>query len=129
VCVCVCGGGGGVLSSSLCCACCVLPHIPSLVHIPYSSTNRLPPPPSLPRSIFLLDLLAAVDVRAVNTELVTPGESVEDRMKNAKYVLSVARKVRLGASFRATRAERWLPQATHSLYHMCTATRLALLCS
>lgn len=49
--------------------------------------------PSLSSGVFLLDLLAAVDPRAVNTALVTSGESVEDKAKNAKYVLSVARKI------------------------------------
>jgi hypothetical protein len=52
----------------------------------------LPPP----RSIFLLGLLAAVEPRAINASLVTAGETPEEREKNAKYVLSVARK--LGAT-------------------------------
>jgi plastin-1 len=44
--------------------------------------------------VFLLDLLAAVEPRAINPKLVTAGSNKEDKMKNAKYVISVARKVR-----------------------------------
>lgn len=64
-------------------------------HLPLHSNNNNPPPPRR-CSVFLLDLLAAVDPRAVNATLVTTGETPEDLRKNAKYVLSVARKVRKG---------------------------------
>jgi plastin-1 len=47
-----------------------------------------------------LELLAAVEPRAVKPDLITPGESPEDKVLNAKYVLSVARKI--GASVYCT---------------------------
>jgi len=43
--------------------------------------------------IFLLDLLAAVEPRCVNYEMVTPGESDEEKKLNAKYAISCARKL------------------------------------
>jgi len=46
--------------------------------------------------VFLLDLLSTIEPRAINTALVTAGETPEEREKNAKYVISVARK--LGAT-------------------------------
>lgn len=45
---------------------------------------------------FLIDLCAGIEPRAVNWDLVTPGEEEEDRMNNAKYAISIARK--LGAT-------------------------------
>ena len=42
---------------------------------------------------FLMHLLAAIEPRAVNWDIMTPGESEEDRDLNAKYVISVARKL------------------------------------
>ncbi len=42
---------------------------------------------------FLLDLLTSVEPRAVNPELVTAGATPEEAASNAKYVLSVARKL------------------------------------
>ena len=56
-------------------------------------TDRAPFPT---RSVFLLDLLSTIEPRAINPALVTPGETPEEREKNAKYVISVARK--LGAT-------------------------------
>jgi len=43
--------------------------------------------------VFLLDLLAAVEPRCVNRELVTPGETAKDKKLNAKYAISCARKL------------------------------------
>lgn len=40
-------------------------------------------------------MLAAIEPRAVNWDLVTAGETEDDRKMNAKYALSIAR--RLGA--------------------------------
>lgn len=40
---------------------------------------------------FLIKLCAGIEPRAVNWELVTPGETEEDAMMNAKYAISVAR--------------------------------------
>lgn len=48
---------------------------------------------SVANGAFLLDLLTAVEPRAVNPELVTPGSTPEEAALNAKYVLSVARKL------------------------------------
>lgn len=52
--------------------------------------------PSIKTSVFLIDLCAAIDERAVNYDLVTPGQTEGDASQNAKYVISVARK--LGAT-------------------------------
>ena len=52
--------------------------------------------PAIKSGRFLLDLYASIEPRALNPELVTAGETPEEREQNAKYVLSVARK--LGAS-------------------------------
>jgi plastin-1 len=51
---------------------------------------------SLKTGRYLLELLAAVNPAIVNFELVTPGKSEEDSKSNAKYAISVARK--MGAS-------------------------------
>jgi len=48
---------------------------------------------SLKNSLFLLELVAAIETRAVSWDLVTVGETKEDQMLNAKYVISCARKV------------------------------------
>jgi len=48
---------------------------------------------SLASGVFLIDMLAAVEPRCINLDLVTPGESEEDRKLNAKYVISSARKI------------------------------------
>eukprot|EP01041_Mallomonas_annulata_P003796 gene3796-7544_t len=51
---------------------------------------------SLSSGLFFLDLTSAIEPRAINWELVTPGVTPEDKLSNAKYVISVARKI--GAS-------------------------------
>ena len=43
--------------------------------------------------VYLLNLLKACEPRAVNPSIPTAGETDEDRTKNAKYVISVARKI------------------------------------
>jgi len=48
---------------------------------------------SLDSGVFLLDLLAAVEPRCVNYEMVTAGETEEDKKLNAKYAISCARKL------------------------------------
>lgn len=52
--------------------------------------------PSLKSGRFLLELLAEVNASMVNFELITPGSTEEEAKSNAKYAISVARK--LGAS-------------------------------
>jgi len=42
---------------------------------------------------FLLQLTAAIEPRAVNWDIVLPGETDDDKTLNAKYVISVARKL------------------------------------
>jgi hypothetical protein len=51
---------------------------------------------SLKNGRFLIDLCAGIEPRAVNWDLVTAGEEEEDRTNNAKYAISIARK--LGAT-------------------------------
>jgi plastin-1 len=51
---------------------------------------------SLSNSLFLIELYASIDQRSVNWEIVNAGESAEDKEQNAKYVISLGRK--LGAS-------------------------------
>jgi plastin-1 len=41
----------------------------------------------------LTKLCAKIEPRAVNWEFVQPGETDEEKMNNAKYVLSIARKL------------------------------------
>lgn len=48
---------------------------------------------SLADSKFLINLLGAIEPRAVNWDLVLPGESDEDKKNNAKYAISIARKL------------------------------------
>jgi plastin-1 len=48
--------------------------------------------PSLKNSHFFLDLLNTIR-KCVNYELVTPGDKNEDAMQNAKYCISIARKL------------------------------------
>ena len=48
---------------------------------------------SLGDSMFLMDLLSAINRGCVNWEMVKGVETDEDRMYNAKYVISVARKL------------------------------------
>jgi len=47
-------------------------------------------------ALFYLDLLDSLRPKTVNFDLVTPGESDEDKLLNSKYAISVARKI--GAS-------------------------------
>ena len=55
---------------------------------------------SLCNSLFLIDLLAAVEPRAVDRKLVTRGSFDKERELNAKYAISAARK--LGCSLFCT---------------------------
>lgn len=48
---------------------------------------------SLSNSRFLLELIAAIDERAVEWEVVSAGTSEEEKMLNAKYAISAARKL------------------------------------
>lgn len=48
---------------------------------------------SLADGHFLLDLLAAIEPRVINWDLVKPGTTDEERAANAKYVISIARKL------------------------------------
>ncbi|KAI3754107.1 hypothetical protein L2E82_26254 [Cichorium intybus] len=48
---------------------------------------------SLSNGIFFLELLSAVEPRVVNWNLVTKGESDEEKKLNATYIISVARKL------------------------------------
>ncbi|KAL8140491.1 hypothetical protein V2J09_006512 [Rumex salicifolius] len=48
---------------------------------------------SLSNGIFFLDLLTAVEPRVVNWQLITKGETDEDKLNNASYIISVARKI------------------------------------
>lgn len=49
---------------------------------------------------FILELFSSIESRAINWDLVTPGEDAEGKEQNAKYILSIARK--LGASIFCT---------------------------
>jgi len=48
---------------------------------------------ALSDGVFLIKLCAAIEPRAVNWELVTKGETEEEKDLNAKYVISIARKL------------------------------------
>lgn len=48
---------------------------------------------SLKTGVFLLDLLGAVEPRAVNWDLVTAGANEDDELSNAKYCISTAQKI------------------------------------
>ncbi|KAJ0403384.1 hypothetical protein ATCC90586_005328 [Pythium insidiosum] len=48
---------------------------------------------SLADSLYLLALVHAVEPRAVNWEVVTPGKSDDDKAANAKYAISCAQKI------------------------------------
>jgi len=52
--------------------------------------------PTLCTGIFFMDLLFAVEPRIINMDFVTAGDTKENQMLNAKYAISVARK--LGAT-------------------------------
>ncbi len=43
--------------------------------------------------MFHLNLIHAIEPRAVNWDLVTPGQSEEDKISNAKYAISCAQKI------------------------------------
>eukprot|EP00639_Heterosigma_akashiwo_P011856 CAMPEP_0206371384 /NCGR_PEP_ID=MMETSP0294-20121207/6450_1 /ASSEMBLY_ACC=CAM_ASM_000327 /TAXON_ID=39354 /ORGANISM="Heterosigma akashiwo, Strain CCMP2393" /LENGTH=335 /DNA_ID=CAMNT_0053818499 /DNA_START=244 /DNA_END=1248 /DNA_ORIENTATION=- len=49
--------------------------------------------PNLSSGRFFIDLCYAISPRTVNWEIVTDGETEEDQMNNAKYVISIARKI------------------------------------
>lgn len=51
---------------------------------------------SLKNGIFLLDLLNGIKPNTVNYDIITPGSTEEEQQSNAKYAISIARK--LGAS-------------------------------
>ncbi|KAK8589144.1 hypothetical protein V6N12_023549 [Hibiscus sabdariffa] len=48
---------------------------------------------SLSSGLFFLELLSAMEPRVVNWNLVTKGESEEEKRLNATYIISVARKI------------------------------------
>jgi len=48
---------------------------------------------SLRSGLFLVDLINAVKPNTVNYDLITPGQSDDDATMNAKYAISVARKI------------------------------------
>jgi plastin-1 len=52
--------------------------------------------PSLSTGIFFMDLIHSVEPRVINWDYVTPGDTKENQLLNAKYAISVARK--LGAT-------------------------------
>jgi len=43
--------------------------------------------------VFLIKLCASIEPRIVNWDLVTKGETAEDRQQNAKYAISIAKKL------------------------------------
>jgi plastin-1 len=49
--------------------------------------------PSLADSLFFIDLLAAVEPRVIAWENVNEGKSPDDKLQNARYAISVARKL------------------------------------
>ncbi len=49
--------------------------------------------PLLSDGKYLINLLAGIEPRAVNWELVLPGETDDDKKNNAKYAVSIARKL------------------------------------
>src|SRR5687767_11516725 len=44
-------------------------------------------------SIFLINICAALEPRAVDWDIVTKGETDEEKEQNAKYLISIARKL------------------------------------
>jgi plastin-1 len=56
--------------------------------------------PSIANGLFLLDLLHAIEPRMINPELVTAGSDEDEQKNNARYIISVARK--LGAQIFCT---------------------------
>jgi plastin-1 len=57
------------------------------------STMRSFKDKTLANGLFLMDLLSTLNAKSINWELVTAGETEEEREGNAKYVISVARKL------------------------------------
>jgi len=49
--------------------------------------------PTLASGMFFLDLLWAIESRIINMEFVTAGDTKENQLLNAKYAISVARKL------------------------------------
>jgi len=49
--------------------------------------------PNLSNSLFFLDLVSSLAPGIVNPEIVTPGLTDEEKASNAKYVISIARKI------------------------------------
>ena len=58
-----------------------------------SSSIRSFHDPSIAKGQFLADLLAAVQPGIVNFALIRPGDTEEEREMNAKYCVSIARKL------------------------------------
>jgi plastin-1 len=54
---------------------------------------------SLGDSVFLLDLLTAMRPQSVNREICTEGSNAEDAKNNARYAISVARKIGASSQF------------------------------
>ena len=48
---------------------------------------------ALTSCIYLIKLCGAVEPRAVNPDLITPGETDDDKKQNAMYAISLARKL------------------------------------
>ena len=48
---------------------------------------------SISSGLFLIDLFGSIEPRAINRELVTPGSVTEEKEQNAKYIISIARKL------------------------------------
>jgi plastin-1 len=48
---------------------------------------------SMGNGVFLINIAAGIEPRAVNWDIVTAGETDEDKMMNAKYAISLARKL------------------------------------
>jgi len=49
--------------------------------------------PSLATGLFFLDLLTAIEPRIIDPSYVTPGDTEENKLLNAKYAISLARKL------------------------------------
>ena len=48
---------------------------------------------TLANGVFFLELLAAVEPRSISWEIATAGETPENRINNARYAISSARKI------------------------------------
>jgi len=49
--------------------------------------------PSISTGLFYLDLLTAIEPRIIDQQYITPGNTGEEKLLNAKYAISVARKL------------------------------------